>query len=349
MGGKMGNLFESLPIIDHHEDVSSYFLYPGEGGAPYGNFGEDIPGREADIPKYKRGKVRCVFSAIFPGIETFRPEESKELEKIYGKWLPATGYRVPQALLWEHVSIYYKLSDAYKIKIVERVEDVESCIKEERLCFVLHLEGAEALDEPYDLVLLKKIGLRSIGITWNYVNKYGTGCGAKKDTGLSEMGEELVKMANRLGIIVDLAHASKKTSVEAIEISKRPVMISHANVRKLIDRSRNVDDELLELLHKNGGILGFSVIGPLISNRPRPTLDELVDHVMYVYENYGAENIAIGTDFLGLMGLPSPEGLESVDKLPNLLEKLAEKGMNDSDVRKVAYENSLRLMRNNFV
>lgn len=337
-----------LPVVDLHEDVSAYFLYHG-GGAPLGDFAEDLAGREADMPKYRRGNVRVVFASMFPGIETFRPEESRALEKLYGRWIPPVGYRVPQSLVWEHVSIYYKLSETYGIKVVEKLEDFERCLASDGVCFVLHLEGAEALDEPYDLVLLGKLGLRSIGLTWNYTNKYGAGCAAKKDVGLTSEGEELIKTANRLGIIVDLAHASERTALEAIEASKRPVIVSHANIRRIVDKPRNVGDEVLEALHKNGGVIGLSAIGPLISTKPRPNLDDLARHFVYVYETYGADLSAIGTDFLGLLGLPAPEGFESIDKVQSLLRRLLEYGLSGRELAKIAYGNVERVVRANML
>jgi len=336
------------PVIDLHEDVSAYFIYHG-GGEPLGDFSKDIPGRDVDIPKYIQGNVKLVFAAIFPGVETFRPEESRKLEEIYGKWLPAVGYRVPQTIVFEHFTIYYRLAESYEeFTIVETVSDVEKVLGENRkVGLLVHMEGAEAIDDPYDLVLLKRLGLRSIGLTWNYNNKYGSGCGTKKDFGLTPEGEELVRMANKLGIIIDLAHASKKTTLEAIEASSKPVMISHANVRKFVDTPRNVDDEILEALSRNKGVIGLSVIGPLIAKKPKPSLDDLVQHYLYIYERYGADIIAIGTDFMGLLGLPAPEGLESIDKIQSLLEKLMSKGLSDSDLRKIAYENALRIIKSN--
>jgi len=337
-----------LPVIDLHEDVSAYFLYHG-GGEPLGDFKDDIPGRDVDIPKYFKGNVRLVFAAIFPGVETFRPEESRKLMEVYGKWLPAIGYRAPQTVIYEHFSIYYKLAETYdEIIIVESASDVENIIRSEgKVGFLLHLEGAEPIDDPYDLVLLRRLGLRSLGLTWNYENKYACGCSAKKDYGLTALGEELIKMANKLSIIIDLAHASKKTALEAIEVSKKPVIISHTNIRKFVDTPRNVDDEILEAIKKNGGVVGLSVIGPLIAKKPKPSLDDLIQHYLYVHETYGADILAIGTDFMGLLGLPAPEGLESIDNIQTLLQKLKDKGLSDNDLRKIAYENALRVIKAN--
>jgi membrane dipeptidase len=196
--------------------------------------------------------------------------------------------------------------------------------------------------------LLKKLGLRSIGVTWNYNNKYGSGCLSKKDYGLTPEGEELVRTANKLGVIVDLAHASKRTALEAIDASSKPVIISHANIRRIIDTPRNVDDEVLEALYKKRGVIGISAIGPLVSTKPKPALDDLPEHFLYVYETYGAEILAIGTDFHGLIGLPAPDGFESISRVQVLLEKLRERGLSESDIEKIAYRNALRVITENF-
>jgi len=337
------------PVIDLHEDVSVYFTLHG-GGQPLGDFREDLPSREADIPKYLSGNVRLVFASIFPGIETFNPRDSLRLLQLYGKWLPATGFRAPQSTLLEHFSVYYRLAEAYsELVLVESTTDVERVLESPgKIGLLLHLEGAEALDDPYDLVLLKKLGLRSIGVTWNYNNKYGSGCLSKKDYGLTPEGEELVRTANKLGVIVDLAHASKRTALEAIDASSKPVIISHANIRRIVDTPRNVDDEVLEALYKKRGVIGISAIGPLVSAKPKPALDDLLEHFLYVYKTYGAEILAIGTDFHGLIGLPAPEGFESINRVQVLLEKLRERGLSESDIEKIAYSNALRVITENF-
>ncbi|MCC6015346.1 MAG: dipeptidase, partial [Desulfurococcaceae archaeon] len=135
--------------------------------------------------------------------------------------------------------------------------------------------------------------------------------------------------------------------IEAIEVSSKPVIISHANVRAIVDSPRNVDDEVLEALHRNGGVIGVSAIGPLVARKPRPTLDDLVQHFLYIYERFGPDILAIGTDFLGLLGLPAPEGFESIDRVQVLLEKLRDRGLGDSDIEKIAYRNALRVIAAN--
>jgi len=334
----------ALPVIDLHEDVSTYFI---SGGFVQEEFGRDARGRQADVPKYLRGNVRLVFAAIFPGSVSYDLSRLKATERIYGSPVPAVRFHSPQASALHHVKVYYAIAEAHaEVFIVERVKDVEAAVREGgRVGFVLSLEGADALDEPYDLKLLYRLGIRCVGLTWNYNNRYGAACGSRRDYGLTPDGEELVRTANELGVIVDVAHASKRTAVEAIEASKRPAIVSHGNVRRLRDTPRNVDDEVLEALSRRGGVVGISAVGPLISDRPRPSLDDLVRHFTYVRETFGPDVLAIGTDFLGTMNLPVAEGFESIDRVQLLLEKLGEAGFGDADLRKVAYENALRVLR----
>lgn len=332
------------PVVDLHEDVSSYYLSHGWGLGIAG-FNVDLEGREADIPKYLKGNVRLVFASVFPGITTFEPEKSAKLEKLYGRWIPTLTFRTPQTMVFEHLKVYYKLVEVYKeLELIEDVESVERVFRNGKIGFLLHLEGAEALDSPEDLKILYRLGIRSIGLTWNYNNKYGCGCMSAKDYGLTPEGEELIKEANRLGIVLDLAHASKNTVVETIRASKKPVVISHTNLAKFVNSPRNVDDEVLEELYNSKGVVGISAITPLIRQGGRANIDDLVKNYTYVYERFGGEILAIGTDFLGLAGIPPPEGFESIDKVRVLLEKLKDSGVKDSDIEKIAYANVLRVL-----
>ena len=118
-----------IPVIDLHEDPSVYFMWHGEG-QPLADFGLDIPGRVIDIPKYIRGNVKIVFASIFPAVERFNPEESNKLLKLFGKYIPAIGFRAPQSIMFEQISIYYRLAEYYKeIIIVETVNDVENVLR----------------------------------------------------------------------------------------------------------------------------------------------------------------------------------------------------------------------------
>ena len=121
--------------------------------------------------------------------------------------------------------------------------------------------------------------------------------------------------------------------------------MSHANVKAVKDHPRNVDDEQLEALSKNGGVLGFTLISPTISDDP--SVESLADHVMYVYERFGPRILAVGTDYFGLLNMPEPRGLEEMSKLGNLWRELERRGLGDEEIRMMAYGNAMRVIREN--
>jgi hypothetical protein len=109
---------------------------------------------------------------------------------------------------------------------------------------------------------------------------------------LTEEGYALVETAQRLCVVMDLAHAERKTALDALEAARRPVVISHANVNDVYRHPRNVDSEVIKRLVDNGGVLGLIFIPRTISDSP--TLSALVKHAKYVKERYGVEVLAVG-------------------------------------------------------
>ncbi len=336
----------NYPVIDLHEDIAYYLMNAGRLEESNVDFDVDTPNRQSDIPKLARGNVRIVFSAVFPIHDTYNPAISERLASGYGSqsfkaYTPAAS----KLMALEMIKVYITLIRRYlnQLLLIEKYSDAEYAINSNKIGLLISMEGADALDDPYDLLLFHRLGVRSLGITWNFDNRYGASCFTRRDYGLTANGEELIQLANELGIIIDLAHASKNTMVDALKVSKKPVIISHANVQGVHRHIRNVDDEVLELLHKNQGVIGITMIPSTIG--PRPNIDSLIRHVLYVYERFGPNMLAIGTDFLGIER--TPEDLTNIGEVSKLLTKLAEAGMSDNDIRKIAYENALRVLRSN--
>ncbi len=336
------------PLIDLHEDISLYYVTQGSG-LRFGvaDFGVDMEGRHCDLPKYERSNTRLVFGAIAPLTPTISPERVERLERSYGTAFGGYRVRAPLLLTLEHVNVYRNLlrRHAERLFPVRTLWDLERVERGQGIGLLMALEGAEALEDLEDLELLYDLGLRSLQLTWNFDNRYGASCMSRKDYGLTGEGEELIALCNRLGVIVDLAHASKRTTLEAIEASKLPVIVSHANVKSVTDHPRNVDDEQLEALSRNGGVLGFTLIAPTISRDP--SVETLADHVMYVYERFGPRVLAVGTDYFGLLNMPEPRGLEEITKLSNLWRELRKRGLGDDEIRMMAYGNAMRVIKEN--
>ncbi len=328
-------------VVDLHEDIAFYFQSYGAGQA-YDDYGEDLDGRQADMPKYRRANVRIVFSAIFPGVDVYgvRPPG------YTGKAFSYPTLSSSRSIVLDQVKTYYNLARRYNITIIEdRAGLGHVALSDEwRLGFILHLEGADPLGDPGDLELLYRLGLRSLGLTWNWDNKYAASCTTRSDYGLTPLGEELVKEAERLGVIVDLAHASDKSALDVVNIVKKPVVVSHGGLRSRVDTGRNTSEEVLEALADKNGVFGVTFISSLIRASGRPSIEDVADIIVDLVERYGDRLPAIGTDYHGLLYQEPPRGLESIDRLLDLKRLLADRGLGDNSIRRVMGENALRVL-----
>ncbi len=330
-----------LRIADLHQDIS-FYLQNAPRNTP--GFDVDAEGRHGDIPKYRRAGIRLVFSAIFPAIGSWNPRIQEMLNKGYG-----FGYSIKPLLyrgglvnVLEHIKIYYRMARAYsEIEIVDSARDFEDLENNEKIGFLISLEGADPLEDPEDLEVLARLGVKSLTITWNYDNRYASSCMSRRDYGLTGEGEYLVEKANELGVILDISHAGRKTSLEVLNISKLPVIASHSNYMGRRRHVRNVDDEILEGIKRSGGVVGFTMITSTIADDP--SIDDLVKHIVDVKERFGSDILAIGTDYFGIE--TTPKGLEDVSKLPNLLSRLRDSGFSENDISKLSWENIARVIR----
>jgi len=338
------------PLVDLHEDISLYYVQGGAGlKFKPADFSQDLQGRHGDIPKYRRSNTRLVFSSIAPLTPTISPYRVGQLSRGYGGFYGAYRMRSATLTTLEHVMTYINLLKQFPedLKSITTRNDVEGLLKDNRIGFLIAIEGAEPLEDVEDMHLFYRLGVRSLQFTWNFDNKYGATCMSKKDYGLTGDGEELVQLCNELGVIIDLSHASKRTSVEAITASKLPVIVSHANVKSVRSHARNLDDEQLEALKKNGGVVGATCIPPTLGDKPSYT--HLADHIMYIYERFGPDIIAIGTDYFGLLNVDEPQGLEDITGIVRLWEELRRRGLGERDLEKIAYSNAMRVVQSNSV
>ena len=340
-------MLDNVPVVvDLHEDIAFYFQSYGAGQA-YGDYGEDLEGRQADIPKYRRANVRLVFAALFPAVDVYGASPPGRR----GRWFSYPTLASSRSVVLDQFKTYYNLARRHGITLVEDSRSLEEVIGSDawRLGFVLHLEGADPLGDPGDLELLYRLGLRSLGLTWNWDNKYAASCTTRRDYGLTPLGEELVEEAERLGILIDLAHASDRTALDVINASRKPVVISHGGLRSRVDTGRNTGWEVLDALAANDGVFGVTFISSLIRSSGRPTIGDVVDIIVDLVERYGDRLPALGTDYHGLLYQEPPMGLESIDRLPVLAGMLAERGLGDNSIRRVMGENALRVLRERLV
>lgn len=224
--------------------------------------------------------------------------------------------------------------------------DVERAKAEGKVAGVLSLEGAEALEG--DLAMLRafhRLGLRALGFTWNWRNQAADGLDeSRTGGGLTEFGVEVVREANRLGVILDIAHLAPAGVRDVLALSEAPVVASHANARSLCDHRRNLTDEHMEGLAASGGLVAVTYVPSFLAqNSQDASLERVLDHVDYIVKVVGVDHVGLGSDFDGFNGvLP---GLEDVSHLPALTAGLVARGYTDDDVAKILGGNYLRVFR----
>jgi membrane dipeptidase len=146
------------------------------------------------------------------------------------------------------------------------------------------------------LGLFRDLGVRQIHLAYNLNNSIASGC-HDQDRGLTALGRAVVKEINRVGMLMDCSHTGRKTSLEIMEISSKPVIFSHSNPLALREHVRNITDEQIDKCAKTGGVIGICGIGPFLGNNDIRT-ETVIRHIDYVAQRVGAQHIGLGLDYV---------------------------------------------------
>lgn len=245
-----------------------------------------------------------------------------------------------------------------------------------RTGILLHFQGADPVEDDLDLVFaFRDLGVGVIQLCYNVKNRVGDGADERTDAGLSFFGVDLIRRLNEARVVVDCSHTGVRTSLDTVEVSTAPVVISHGNPRALHESRRNLPDDLIRAVARSGGVIGAVGFPGFVSPEPRPTLDRFIDHIAYMADLVGIDHVGLGIDYyLGQSGVAPddaarrqydawvasgkwrpgtypppphhyPAGIETPRSLPNLTARLRERGFADADVLKILGGNWLRVWR----
>ena len=185
-----------------------------------------------------------------------------------------------------------------RMMLIRGPNDVEQAKKQGKLGVLINFQNSAAigldlknLDTFYDM------GLRQIQLTFNWRNWVGDGCTERTQAGLSYFGVDMVHRMNELGMLVDVSHTGYQSTLDAIEVSKGPIVFSHTNCKTVCDHPRNKTDDQIKALAAKGGVMGLTCFNWFVSNKAVSTLDDLLDHYDYMMKLVGADHIGIGSDF----------------------------------------------------
>ncbi|MDH4178077.1 MAG: dipeptidase [Thermoleophilia bacterium] len=248
---------------------------------------------------------------------------------------------------------------------VRSVADLDAVERGERIGLMLSLEGVEAFGvETWPADVFHELGVRMAGLTWNLRNAFSDGAG-EEGGGLSRLGRELVDRLVSLGVILDLAHASRGAFDEILDrVSGHPVLCSHGGCRAIHETPRNLDDDQLRALADAGGLFGL-MLHPIAIGPERRTIAGVIAHLEHAADVVGVDRVCLGGDFTRRLweampvpalprdGLTPPglepgsgiDGLTGPERYPSLVSALRERGWPDADVDAVTSGNLLGFLR----
>lgn len=279
-----------------------------------------------DIPKMKRGGLNLQFFAVY----------------LEPKYKPFGSLK---RTLEGFDAFYQMLKKSPEVKFIKSYEDALEAQKQNSLAGLLSIEGGEALEGSLSaLRMLYKLGLRCIGLTWNQRNRIAEGVGdCLSGGGLTIFGRELIREMNKLGVIVDVSHLSEPGFWDVIKYSSKPIIASHSNAKAICNHVRNLTDEQIKALAKNGGVMGMNFYRSFVKDGQDVTVEHLIDHIDHICNLVGPDHVGIGSDFDGITS--APDGLEDVSCIPILTEGLVKRGYDDESIKKVLGENYMRVLK----
>jgi membrane dipeptidase len=175
--------------------------------------------------------------------------------------------------------------------------DIDKATSENKTSIFFGLQNCSPIEDNIEYVeVLKKQGVLFMQLTYNNQSLLATGCYEKRDTGITRMGKEVIKEMNRVGMIVDMSHSAELSTLEAIEISEKPIVVSHANPSFWHQGLRNKSDTVIKALNDSGGMIGFSIYPHHLKDGENCTLDSFCEMIAKATDLIGSEQIGIGSD-----------------------------------------------------
>ena len=176
-------------------------------------------------------------------------------------------------------------------------KDIDKANKEKKTAIFFGFQNCSPIEDDIKLVeKIHQLGCRFMQLTYNNQSLLATGCYEKVDSGVTNFGQEVIKEMNRLGIVIDMSHSAEKSTLDAIELSEKPIAITHANPSFWHPAKRNKSSDLLKILSDSGGILGLSLYPHHLKNNTDCTLESFCEMVAKTSEIMNVKQIGIGSD-----------------------------------------------------
>ncbi len=359
-------LLHSTPLVDGHNDLP--WKIRESKLAPRDVVAYDLRTRTAghtDLPRLAEGGVGAQFWSVY------LPGDIKD-----------SGFARVQL---EQIEIARQVIARYpdRLALALTVDDIEREMRQGKIASLIGMEGGHAIENSLGaLRAYYALGARYMTLTHNVTTDWADAAlDSARHGGLTPFGREVIREMNRLGMLVDLSHVSPAVMSAALDVTEAPVIFSHSSARALVDHPRNVPDSILQRVNANGGIVMVTFVPAFVSSdvaayemrregrekelketvadtaerrrllgvwdsanpRPEATLSQVADHIDHVRRVAGIDHVGIGGDFDGIDH--TTVGLEDVSRYPYLFAELIRRGWTDADLKKLAGQNILRVLR----
>jgi len=286
--------------------------------------GEYCGDGQLDLPRLKTGGIKMQFFAAFvaPEFKTLAARRTLELIDLF------------------HREMEENKKD---IQHVKSQSEMMKALNSGKIAALLSVEGGEALEGSIGVLrMLHRLGVRSLTLTWNGRNELGDGVGEERTGGgLTSFGSAVVEEINRLGMLADVSHLSEKGFWDVLKVSGQPVIASHSNCKALCEHPRNLSDEQIRALAKEGGVMGITFVPDFLGGK-KPSVKEVLDHIDHAVAIGGVGCVGLGSDFDGTDSIPV--GLEDCTRFPAVTRGLIDRGYPDNAIKKILGGNFLRIL-----
>ncbi|MFM2389904.1 MAG: hypothetical protein RLZZ437_1459 [Pseudomonadota bacterium] len=238
-------------------------------------------------------------------------------------------------------------------RLCHTVAEIRAAMGANVIAGVMHLEGAEAIDQGCDaLHLFHAMGLRSLGPVWSRPNDFGHGVpfrfpgGPDTGAGLTEAGKRLIRACNVLKIMVDLSHLNAAGFDDVARLTNAPLVATHSNAHAVTPSSRNLTDRQLAMIRDSGGVVGLNFATVFLRPDGRESAemgwDPVMRHLDHLLHHLGEDSVAFGSDF---DGATVPQGIGDVTGLPALQTAMVAHGFDAGLMEKICHGNWLRVLK----
>jgi len=328
--------------VDSHCDTPLYFGYGIDIGKVNPGFilnledldeGEDIRvpySLKVDIPKMQEGLLDAIFMAAYLR-QGARDEQT--LQKTVEKTESIIREIIRQVEMnRETAGIAQSFSDLKRLKA------------EGKKAIFIGIENGYGIGKDVrNVQKFADLGVKYITLSHNGDTDICDSASKSKSehNGLSAFGKEVIREMNRTGIMVDISHTSEKSSFDAVELSRHPVIASHSSVKALCDHPRNISDPLMRAIIEKGGVIQICLYSSFLRKDGKATIQDAVDHIDYVVKNAGIDYVGIGSDFDGGGGI---SGVKDVSDLPKITMELLRRGYSQEEIGKIWGGNLMRVL-----